>query len=123
MLTRIRNAIMARHKVTEIPYSKVIARVADVLKAEGYITDVETVDRMQFKALKVTLKYAPDRSSVVVGLKRHSVPGSRKYASARALPRVRNGLGTAIISTSRGIMTDHEAREANLGGEVLCSVW
>jgi small subunit ribosomal protein S8 len=122
MLARIRNAMLARHDRTEIPLSKLKAQIADVLKAEGYITDVR-VDPSGHGKLIVFLKYGRDRESAIAGLRRKSRPGRRVYVSYHDIPRVHNGLGVAILSTSRGLMTDKTAREKKMGGEILCEVW
>jgi small subunit ribosomal protein S8 len=122
-LTRIRNALMARHETTEIPASKLKWRLAEILKAEGYIMDAQLVGEGLHKVIRITLKYAPGEVSVLQSLQRISKPGCRIYVKADQLPRVLNGLGMAIISTSRGLMSDRECRRLNVGGEVLCQVW
>lgn len=122
-LTRIRNALMAKHESADIPASKLKWRLAEILKAEGYIADAILVDEGHHKVIRVYLKYSPGEVSVIQALKRVSKPGRRLYVGASQLPRVLNGLGTAIISTSRGVMTDRECRQQNVGGEVLCQVW
>lgn len=122
-LTRIRNALMAKHEVTEIPVSKLKWRLAEILKAEGYITDAQLVGDGLQRIIRITLKYDRGEISVVQSLQRISKPGRRKYVPADQLPRVLNGLGVAIISTSRGVMSDRECRRLNVGGEVLCHVW
>ena len=121
MLTRIRNANQERHIAVDIPYSKVKKAIADILVAEGF---VESMDILQetYKTIRLTLKY-DNKTRVLQGLKRISKPGLRIYANAEELPRVLNGLGIAIISTSKGIMTDKDARKENVGGEVLAYVW
>lgn len=121
-LTRIRNAADSRHKVVEIPASKMKAGLAEILKDQGFIADVEKLDEGPQGWLRLTLRYVNGKPSVL-GLRRVSRPGLRQYASAGELPRVQNGLGIAIISTSQGLMTDKEARRRNIGGEVLCYVW
>lgn len=124
-LTRIRNALMARHSTLSCPSSKMKVRIAQTLKDEGYITDfgVEKNDKGCL-TLELTLKYEDDRvAPIIEGLKRISKPGLRIYKGASDLPNVRGGLGMAILSTSKGVMTDTSARAANLGGEVLCYVW
>ncbi len=123
MLTRIRNATMARHERVEMPGSKLKRAVAQILKDEGFIRDYEWVDEPPQGKLRVYLKYGPNRTKVISGLKRISKPGLRVYANKQQIPRVLGGLGVAIISTSRGIMTDRQAREAGVGGEVLCYIW
>jgi small subunit ribosomal protein S8 len=122
-LTRIRNALMAKHESTDIPVSKLKWRLAEILKAEGYISDAEIVDEGHHKVIRVYLKYDPGEVSVIRALKRASKPGRRLYVGASQLPRVLNGLGTAIVSTSHGIMTDRECRQQNIGGKILCQVW
>jgi small subunit ribosomal protein S8 len=122
-LTRIRNALMAKHEFTEIPASKLKWRLAEILKAEGYITDAQLVGDGLQRKIRITLKYGPGEASVVQSLQRISTPGRRMYVTANQLPRVLNGLGVAIISTSRGVMSDRECRQLNVGGEVLCQVW
>lgn len=122
MLTRIRNALTAKHTDVEIPASKAKKAIADILLQEGYITAVEEKKDMTQGTLKVTLKYVKG-DKVVSGLKRISKPGLRVYVKAGQMPKVLNGMGIAIVSTSKGIMTDKSAREANLGGEVLAYIW
>ena len=122
-LTRIRNALMAKHETTEIPASKLKWRVAEILKAEGYIADAQLVGEGQHKIIRISLKYDPGEVSVVQSLQRISKPGRRVYVTANQLPRVLNGLGVAIISTSHGVMSDRECRRLNVGGEVMCQVW
>jgi small subunit ribosomal protein S8 len=123
MLVRIRNAAKAAKDEVAMPASKPKARLAEILKREGYITDYTTVpDRLQ-GLLVIKLRYNEDGRSVIRGIERQSRPGRRKYVSSDKLPRIRNGLGTAIISTSRGVLTDREARTANVGGEVICAIW
>jgi small subunit ribosomal protein S8 len=122
-LTRIRNALMAKHETTEIPASKLKWHLAEILKAEGYITDAQIVGDGLQRKICITLKYAPGEVSVVQSLQRISTPGRRIYVTANQLPRVLNGLGVAIISTSRGVMSDRDCRRLNVGGEVLCQVW
>lgn len=123
MLTRIRNALTARHETVIVPDSKMKRAIAEILLAEGYFSNVEYIeDKIQGK-IKITLKYTEDNKRVISGLKRISKPGLRIYASVEDLPRVLNGLGIAIISTSKGVVTDREARKLGLGGEVLAYVW
>ena len=122
MLTRIRNANAMRYKDLEVSSSKLKEEIAKILKNEGYIENYEVVDTKQGKNLKITLKYQ-GKERVITGLKRISKPGLRVYAEVSELPRVLNGLGIAIISTSAGLKTDKEARLANLGGEVMLYVW
>ncbi len=122
MLIRIKNAHMAEHEVVEIPHSRVKTEIAGVFKKEGYIKDY-TVEGGVKKVLRIYLKYTQDNEPAIVGLKRESKTGRRKYVAASDVPRVLNGLGVAVISTSAGIMTDKEARSKNIGGEIICSVW
>lgn len=122
MLTRVRNAIQARHETVEMPASKEKAEIAKILKEEGFITDFAVAGDVK-KTITVTLKYGPNNEKVISGLKRISTPGLRVYAKAEKLPRVLNGLGIAIISTSHGLMTDKDARAKNVGGEVVAYVW
>jgi len=122
MLSRIRNAATARLDRTEIPFSKLKERIAGLLKAEGYVADY-FVENEHPARLVVLLKYSRDRESAIIGLRRRSRPGRRVYVGHDAIPRVQNGLGVAILSTSRGVMTDRSAREQRVGGEVLCEVW
>ena len=123
MLTRIRNANKMRHETVNIPASKAKKDVLTVLLNEGFIVGFEEVKENNQSVLKVTLKYTETKERVIKGLKRVSKPGLRVYAQVEELPRVLNGLGIAIISTSHGVMTDREARKANIGGEVLAYVW
>ena len=123
MLTRIRNANSMRHATVEIPASRLKSDVLSVLKKEGFIVDHYVDETGKFSKIVVTLKYTNNKERVIKGLKRISKPGLRVYASVDELPRVLNGLGVALISTSNGIMTDKEARLANMGGEVLAYVW
>ena len=122
MLTRIRNAIQAKHETVEIPASKETLAIAKILKQEGYIEHV-TVEGDAKKNIVVTLKYGKNGEKILTGLKRISKPGLRVYSKANALPRVLNGLGIAIISTSSGLMTDREARKQHAGGEVVAYIW
>jgi len=123
MLTRIRNASAARHKDLTVPSSKIKREIARVLAEEGFIEAWETAPNGVQEALSMRLKYVEGRTPVVSGLKRISKPGLRVYARKTEIPRVLGGLGLAILSTSRGIMTGSQARKLNLGGEVLCYVW
>jgi small subunit ribosomal protein S8 len=123
MLTRIRNAIMARFETVDIPSSTIKVNVAKVLRDEGYIADYQVRDEGVQGTLSITLKYSPSGESVISGIKRVSKPGLRRYAKAREIPVVLEGLGIAIVSTSQGIITDQTARRLNTGGEVLCEVW
>ena len=122
MLTRIRNGLQARHEVVEIPASKEKAEIARILKEEGFITDYSVSGDVK-KVMTVTLKYGQNNEKVITGIKRISKPGLRVYAKVENLPRVLNGLGIAIISTSNGMMTDREARAKHCGGEVVAYVW
>lgn len=122
MLTRIRNSVMVKHDVVDMPSSKIKAEIAALLKQEGYIKGFKLIKDDKQGILRLRLKYR-GAEPAVRGLKRVSKPGLRIYAGATQLPAVRSGLGSAIISTSKGILTDAEAREANVGGEVLCHVW
>ena len=124
MLTRIRNANTAKHDTVDIPASKMKIAIADILVNEGYIAKYDIVEDGAFKTIRVTLKYGVDKNDkVITGLKRISKPGLRVYANCEELPKVLGGLGTAIISTNHGVVTDKEARKLNVGGEVLCFVW
>lgn len=124
MLTRIRNAYQARRKTVEMPLSKMKQEIARILKREGYILDftTEALDEHR-RTLRLYLKYTQEQEPVVTGLKRISKPSLRRYVASDELPRVLNGLGIAILSTSGGIVTDREARKRHVGGEVLCHVW
>ena len=124
MLTRIRNANTAKHDTVDVPASKMKIAIADILLNEGYITKYDIVEDGNFKTIRITLKYGADKNEkVITGLKRISKPGLRVYANRDELPRVLGGLGTAIISTNQGVITDKEARKLNVGGEVLAFVW
>ena len=123
MLTRIRNANSNKHNTVVIPQSKTKLAIAEILKEEGFIVDYKTVDSERGKMIEVTLKYGPNGEKVIQGLKRISKPGLRIYSNAEQLPKVLNGLGIAIVSTSKGIVTDKQARKLNVGGEVLAYVW
>ena len=122
-LTRIRNANMAKHDSVEIPASNIKKSLAEILKQEGFIRDYEVTEDSKQGVIKITLKYGPNGERVISGLKRISKPGLRNYVSADNLPKVLNGLGIAIVSTSAGILTDKEAREKKVGGEVITYVW
>ena len=122
MLTRIRNGIQARHETVDIPASKMKQEIARILKEEGYVTDYTVTGDVK-KTMTVTLKYGANNEKVISGIKRISKPGLRVYAKSSQLPRVLNGLGIAIISTSDGLMTDKEARAKHAGGEVIAYVW
>jgi len=123
MLTRIRNALVARHKTVEIPASGMKRAIAGVLLKEGFIKGYTEISDKKQGILKIDLKYAQGNERVISGLKRISKPGLSVYAKKDIVPRVLGGLGVAIISTSRGIMTDRQARKAGLGGEVICFIW
>ena len=123
MLTRIRNANQMKHLTVLVPASKIKLEILNVIKKEGYIEDVEFVEDGKQGVIRVALKYGNNKEKVISGLKRVSKPGLRIYAGAEELPKVLKGLGIAIISTSKGIMTDKEARKQNIGGEVLAFVW
>jgi small subunit ribosomal protein S8 len=123
MLTRIRNAGMARHDTVDVPASKMKTSIAKVLLAEGYIKSFQLIDDGTQGVIRITLKYLPGKEKAITGLRRVSKPGLRVYAGADELPRVLKGLGIAIISTSKGIMTDRQARKEHVGGEVLAFVW
>ena len=124
MLTRIRNANAAKHDTVDIPASKMKLAIAQILFDEGYITKFDVIDDGNFKAIHITLKYGADKNEKIIsGIKRISKPGLRVYAGKDELPRVLGGLGIAIISTNRGVITDKKARELNVGGEVLAFVW
>ena len=122
-LTRIRNANMAKHDSVEIPASNIKKSISEILKREGFIRDYEVADDNKQGVIKVFLKYGPNGERVISGLKRISKPGLRNYVSAKDLPKVLNGLGIAIVSTSAGVITDKEARQKNVGGEVIAYVW
>ena len=123
MLTRIRNANSAKHKTVDVPASKMKTAIAEILFKEGYIKSFELINNENQGIIRITLKYDEKGARVIDGIKRISKPGLRVYAGKEELPRVLNGLGTAIISTSKGLKTDKEAREAGIGGEVLAYIW
>ena len=124
MLTRIRNANTAKHDTVDVPASKIKLAIADILVEEGYIAKYDIVEDGRFKTMHITLKYGADKNDKIIsGLKRISKPGLRVYASKENLPKVLGGLGIAIISTNKGIVTDKVARQLNVGGEVLAFVW
>lgn len=122
-LTRVRNANSVYHEKVEIPASKVKKTMAEILKREGYIKDFEFIEDEKQGVLRLYLKYGPNKEKVITGLKRISKPGLRVYAKKDQVPRVLGGLGVAVISTSRGLMGDKEARKQGLGGEVICYIW
>ncbi len=124
MLTRIRNANTAKHEKVNVPASKMKISIAEILLKEGYIKSYEVVEAGSAKDIVITLKYGKDKNEkILTGLKRISKPGLRVYANSEELPKVLGGLGTAIISTNKGVITDKEARKQNVGGEVLCFIW
>ena len=123
MLTRIRNANNAKHQTVDIPASNMKKAIAEILVAEGYVKSYNVVDDGKQGVIRITLKYLPGKQKVIRGIRRVSKPGLRIYASCEDMPRVMNGLGIAIVSTSKGIMTDKQARKENVGGEVLAFVW
>jgi small subunit ribosomal protein S8 len=123
MLTRIRNGSMARHDRVELPHSYIKENVAAVMKAEGYLDDVRVSEGEDPKMLTLVLRYGRDRQSAIDGLKRVSTPGRRVYVRHDRIGRVCSGMGISILSTSRGVMTDREARKQRVGGELLCEVW
>ncbi len=123
MLTRIRNAGNAKHDTVDIPASKMKKAIAEILQEEGYIKNFQIVDDGTQGVIRVTLKYLPGKEKAIQGLKRVSKPGLRVYAGAEELPRVLKGLGIAIVSTSKGVMTDKKARTEHVGGEVLAFIW
>ena len=124
MLTRIRNANTAKHDTVDIPSSKMKLAIADILVDEGYVAKYDLVDNGNFKDIRITLKYGKDKNEkIIAGIKRISKPGLRVYAGKEDMPKVLGGLGIAIVSTNKGVMTDRKARELNVGGEVLAFVW
>ena len=124
MLTRIRNANTAKHDTVDVPASKIKVAIADILLAEGYIKSYDLVDAGSYKNIHITLKYSDNKSvKTITGLKRISKPGLRVYAGKDELPKVLGGLGIAIISTNKGILSDKDARKQNVGGEVLAYIW
>ena len=123
MLTRIRNAALARHERAEMPHSNLKEHLAGVLKGEGFIDDVRVSEGEGPKTLTLVLRYGRDRQSAIDGVRRVSTPGRRVYVRHDRIPRVRSGMGVSILSTSRGVMTDKEARRQRVGGELLCEVW
>lgn len=123
MLTRIKNALMARKKTVTIPASKIKLEIVRILKEEGYIEDYQYIDEKPQGKIEIFLKYDENKRPVIAGLRRVSKPGRRIYMGYRDLPKVLDGLGIAIVSTSQGIMTDYEARKRRIGGEVICEIW
>jgi small subunit ribosomal protein S8 len=123
MLTRIRNAGMARKAETVMPSTKILVAIAEILKQEGYIDNFEVIEKRPQNQLKIQLRYGPDKRHSIREIKRVSKPGLRVYAGKDAIPRVRSGLGIAVVSTPQGVMTGYEARRRGIGGEVLCTVF
>lgn len=123
MLTRIRNGILSRKDKVEIPASNLKERVAELLRDEGYVDAVTRSDTDTGSVLSVTLRYGADNQSAIQALRRISRPGQRRYVSSDSIPKVRSGLGLSILSTSRGVLTDRQARKLGVGGELLCEVW
>ncbi|MBQ2867515.1 MAG: 30S ribosomal protein S8 [Firmicutes bacterium] len=123
MLTRIRNANTVGHATVEIPASKMKKAIAEILKEEGYIRGYEVIEDGKQGIIKVSMKYGPDKTKVISGIKKISKPGLKVYAKAEDVPKVLGGLGIAIISTSNGLITDKQARKLGVGGEVICYVW
>ena len=123
MLTRIRNANSANKATVSMPSSKKLVEIARVIYEEGFIEGYTVEDTMPQKTLHITLKYGPKKAKVITGIRRISKPGLRKYAGVKDLPRVRGGLGTAIVSTSKGVMTDRDCRANGVGGEIIAFVW
>ncbi len=123
MLTRIRNANIVRHETVEVPASKIKKEIAEILKKEGFIRDAEYIEDSKQGIIRIFLKYGPNNERVITGLKRISKPGLRVYTKSLEVPKVLGGLGIAIISTSHGVMSDKDARQAKSGGEVVCYVW
>ncbi len=123
MLTRIRNANSAKHETVDVPASNMKKAIAEILNEEGYIKNYQIIEDGRQGVIRIALKYGPNKEKVISGLKRVSKPGLRIYAGAQELPRVLKGLGIAVISTSKGVMTDKKARKENIGGEVLAYIW
>lgn len=123
MLTRIRNANIQGHETVEIPASKMKKSIAEILKEEGFITDFTVIEDGKQGIIKVMMKYAANKERVITGIKKISKPGLKVYAKANEVPRVLGGLGIAILSTSKGVISDKEARKNGVGGEVICYVW
>ena len=122
-LTAIRNALRARHRKVDVPASRLKSRIAEVLLRERFINNFKQIDDQRQGVLRIYLKYGPDEAPVLSGIRRVSTPGRRVYSGKDVIPKVMGGLGLSIVSTSKGIMTDREARDAGLGGEVVCPVW
>ncbi len=123
MLTRIRNANVGKHETVLVPVSKIKLAIADILVNEGFIEKYEIVEQNKIKMMNISLKYGPNGEKVIRGLRRVSKPGLRNYANADEIPSVMNGLGIAIVSTNKGVITDKQARKENVGGEVLAYIW
>jgi len=123
LLTRIRNANTVMHKTVEVPASKMKLGIVEILKEEGYIKDYEFIADGKQGIIRIYLKYGPNKEKVITGIKRISKPGLRVYVGKNEIPKVLGGLGTAVISTSKGLMTDKKARKQGLGGEVVCYIW
>lgn len=123
MFNRIKSSLNARHETVDIPHSKMKEAIVKIMVAEGYLGKYDNLTRMEKKFMRVALKYGQKKKSVIMGIERVSKPGRRVYADTENLPRVQAGFGTAIISTSRGVMTDVEARDKKIGGEVVCHIW
>ncbi len=123
LLTRIRNASVEHHPALRVPASKVKRRLCEILQEEGFITGHDFVSEGPQGHLDIVLKYLPDKSCAIKGLRRLSKPGCRRYVKSKEIPKVLNGLGIAIVSTSQGMMTDRDARKAHVGGELVCAVW
>ena len=123
MLTRIRNAGMAQKTDTSMPATKILVAIAQILKAEGYIADYQVIEKRPQDQLVITLSYGPDKRHTIREIKRVSKPGLRVYAGKNEIPRVKSGLGIAIVSTPEGVLSGYEARRRGVGGEVLCTVW
>ena len=123
MLTRIRNANVGKHETVLVPVSKIKLAIADILVNEGFIEKYEIVEQDKIKMMNISLKYGPNGEKVIRGLRRVSKPGLRNYANADEIPSVMNGLGIAIVSTNKGVITDKQARKENVGGEVLAYIW
>jgi small subunit ribosomal protein S8 len=123
MLARIRNGSLARHDRVEMPHSNLKKHVADVLKSEGFLDDVRESEGEGRKTLTLVLRYGKDKASAIDGIRRVSAPGRRVYVRFDRIPRVRSGMGVSILSTSRGVMSDRQAREQKVGGELLCEIW
>ncbi|MSQ82146.1 MAG: 30S ribosomal protein S8 [Myxococcales bacterium] len=123
-LTRVRNAILARHGSVSVPTSNTVKAIAGILHEEGYVTElVEDIGEAPQSSLVLTLRYCADKTNAISGLRRVSRPGQRKYVQVSEIPKVKNGLGIAILSTSSGVMTGSKARKMNVGGELLCTIW